>query len=187
MRLLVQHGAGCVPISLAAGDTVASLKAHAEGALGVPVADQRLVFGGQELADCVALGCCALRDGNTVQLVRRCLGGSAAARANAAMKRKRERKELQQMMQEEASSDEEFGDLEEYPECLEKMTDDLKALMEKQMNEFQHVLKTAIEDPGPDQENLENLTSDFNKLLYNGFVQNKGFYPLGHAHHPPKE
>eukprot|EP01043_Picozoa_sp_COSAG02_P039577 COSAG02_NODE_3136_length_7300_cov_4.065269_4_plen_585_part_00 len=186
MRLLLQHGAGCVPVSLAADDTVASLKARAEGALGVPVGEQRLVFGGRELADVVALARCALRDGNTVQLVRRCVGGSAAARANAAMKRKRERKELQQMMQEEISSDEEFGDLEEYPACLESMSDDLKTLMGRQMSEFQQVLKTAIEDPGPAQENLENLTSDFNKLLYHGFIQKKGFYPLDHTHEPPK-
>eukprot|EP01045_Picozoa_sp_COSAG04_P020939 COSAG04_NODE_2201_length_4544_cov_29.319685_2_plen_1071_part_01 len=99
------------------------------------------------------------------------------------MKRKRERKVLMDQMKDvETSSDEDVGDVVERPPCVDQMPAELKELLQKQMSEFMEQLTAGIEDPGENQERLENLTSDFNKLLYHGFIQNKGFYPLDHQH-----
>jgi hypothetical protein len=185
MRLLVHAGGAGVPLLVVAGETVADAKERAQAALGVPATEQRLVAGGRELADDWLLADCALRNGSTLQLVRRSIGGSAAARASAAMKRKKERAQLQQMMKEASSSDEDYDDLEEYPACVAEMPENLKTLMATQMDTFQQQLKLAIENPGQGQERLEDLTSDFNKLLYHGFVQQKGFYPINHTHNMP--
>lgn len=60
------------------------------------------------------------------------------------------------------------------------MNFDLATLMTKQLDEFQKHLIDAIENPGENQENLEGLETTFDKLLYRGFIQNKGFYPVSH-------
>lgn len=180
MRLLLQADGGTVPVRVA---SVADAKAFAEAALGIPAAAQRLVAGGRELTDGAALAdCVGLRDGCTVHLLRRAVGGSAAARASAATRRKRERAQLKEVMKDQDSSEEEEGSVEDFPACVEQMPDDLRVLMKFQMEAFTTQLEAAIKDPGPEQEELEALTSDFNKLLYHGFVQNKGFYPLDHKH-----
>ena len=76
VRLLVQHAGGAgVPLLVVAGETVADAKERAQAALGVPATEQRLVAGGRELADDWLLTDCALRNGSTLQLVRRSIGG----------------------------------------------------------------------------------------------------------------
>ena len=109
--------------------------------------------------------------------------GSAAARAQMAVKRKQERKQMYSFMAAEESSDEDDDmEVDERPECVTNMHPELAQLMSKQMNEFMKKLKDAVEDPGDNQENLEVLEETFDKLLYRGFVEGKGFYPLGHKH-----
>jgi voltage-gated sodium channel len=174
-------GGGGVPLRMEPGQTVLQAKARVELATGVPADEQRLLAAGNELCDDAQFSECGLRNGSTLQLVRRLRGGSAAARAQMAMKKKKERQAMMDAMKEdESSSDEEAWDIEERPECVENMNFDLQALLTTQFDEFMLHLVDAIENPGEDQQKLENLESTFDKVLYRGFVQNKGFYAVSH-------
>jgi voltage-gated sodium channel len=180
IRVLVRPvDGGGVPLRMDPGHTVLQAKARVELATGVPAEEQRLLACGKELRDDARFAECGLRSGSTVQLLRRVRGGSAAARAQLAMKRKKERQAMMDSMQEdESSSDEEGWHVPVRPDCVENMTFDLQTLMVKQMDQFQEHLLKAIEDPGENQERLEQLETTFDKLLYRGFVQQKGFYPV---------
>ena len=183
IRVLVKpvSGSGGVPLRVEPWQTVLHAKARVELATGVPADEQRLVTGGRELRDDAQFAECGLRSGSSIQLLRRVSGGSAAARAQLAMKKKKERQALMDSLKDDDSdSDEEAWHIPERPDCVESMSYELETLMAKQFDLFQTHLLQAIEDPGESQERLEMLESVFDKVLYRGFVQNKGFYPIDH-------
>lgn len=182
-RVLVKPvgGSGGVPLRVEPWQTVLHAKARVELVTGVPAGEQRLVAGGKELRNDAPLAECGLRSGSSIQLLRRVSGGSAAARAQLAMKKKKERQALMDSLKDDDSdSDEEDWHVPERPDCVENMSYELESIMTKQFDEFQTHLLQAIEDPGDNQERLEMLESVFDKVLYRGFVQNKGFYPIDH-------
>jgi voltage-gated sodium channel len=180
IRVLVRpDDGGGVPLRMDPWQTVMHAKMRVEMATGVPADEQRLIAFGRELRDDAHFAQCGLRSGTTIQLLRRVCGGSAAARAQLAMKRKKERQAMMDSMQDDgSSSDEENWLIPERPDCVANMNFDLQTLMVRQFDEFQEHLTKAIEDPGENQERLEELETTFDKLLYRGFVQGKGFYAV---------
>jgi hypothetical protein len=183
--LLQTPGRGVVTVLLEGCATVAQTKQALHRARGLPPpAQQRLLLDGFELRDGQRLAAYPnLTTGCTLVMLRRSVGGSAAARAQISIQRKKERKQMFALMNEASDSDEEeYGDIEERPACVENMPSELKAIMMRQMGEFTKHLTAAVEDPGVDQANLESLEDKFDKLLFRGFIEGKGFYPLGHAH-----
>ena len=109
---------------------------------------------------------------------------SAAARANMIVQRNLHKK-LIQAAKGDGNDDEDAEEelLEEdlcQPDCVANMNPALRDLLRKQLSHFEDCLLKGLEDPGEDQERLLDLEQDFDKLLYQGFIQDKGFYPLDH-------
>jgi hypothetical protein len=69
-----------IVVECEAGWSVAQLKRAVEDREGVPVAEQRLVFGGKELADDRTLSDYCIGAESTVYLVLRLRGGTLACR-----------------------------------------------------------------------------------------------------------